>query len=96
MHPGGQNVDQMKRPKRPRRVAQAVLPQGKWRKPQIIFGMGGSSLEPNQKATRGNRSETGSDPDLSTPDELEGDNMRVRKLKSRLITFGTNWDVYDK
>ena len=39
---------------------------------------------------------TVSNPDLSTPDELEGDNMHVRKLKSRLIAFGINWDVYDK
>ena len=53
MHLGGQNVDQMKRPKRPRRVAQAVLPQGKWMcgpvKPQITSRMGGSTLEPNPK-----------------------------------------------
>ena len=42
------------------------------------------------------RSGTVSDLYLSTPDELEGDNMHVRKLKSRLIAFGINWDVYDK
>ena len=41
-------------------------------------------------------SETVSDSYLSTPDELEGDNMRIRKLKSRLTTLGTNWDVYSK
>ena len=52
MHLGGQNVDQMKRPKRPRRVAQAVLPQGKWMKPQSTFGMGGNNVETNPKATR--------------------------------------------
>ena len=40
--------------------------------------------------------ETVANPDLTTPDELEGDNMRVRKLKSRLIRLGTHWDVYRK
>ena len=39
-------------------------------------------------------SETVSTSYLSTPDELEEDNMRVRKLKSRLITLGTPLDVY--
>ena len=39
------------------------------------------------------RSGTVSDPYLSTPDELEDYNMRVRKLKSRLITLGTLLDV---
>ena len=88
MHLGGQNVDQMKRPKRPRSVAQAVLPKGKWMcgpvKHQITSSMGGSSLDTD-------RSKTVSNPYLSTPDELEGDNMRGRKLKSRLITLNVSW-----
>ena len=41
-------------------------------------------------------SETVSDSYLITPDELEGDNMRIRKLKSRLTTLESSWDVYNK
>ena len=33
---------------------------------------------------------------LATPDELEGDNMRVRKLKSNVITLETFRDVSRK
>ena len=84
MHLGGQNVDQMKRPKRPRRVAQAVLPKGKWMcspvKHQITSSMGGSSLDTD-------RSKTVSNPYLTTPDELGDDNMRVLKLRSSSTTF---------
>ena len=48
------------------------------------------SKEPQRpSAQHTDRSETGSDPYLSTPDELEGDSMRVRKMKSRLITLET-------
>ena len=42
---------------------------------------------PPQKPKSG--TETVANPDLTTPDELEDDNMRVRKLKSRLIRLGT-------
>ena len=49
-------------------------------KHQITSSMGGSSLDTD-------RSKTVSDPYLSSPDELEGDNMRVLKLRSSSTTF---------
>ena len=64
--------------------------------------MGGHRNLPDARKTRipdpGSNlsSETVSDSYLSTPDELEGDNMRIRKLKSRLTTLETSWDVYHK
>ena len=67
-----------------------------------LFWMGGRRILPDDRKPRipdpGSNlsSETVSDSYLSTPDELEGDNMRVRKLKSRLITLGINWDVFRK
>ena len=33
---------------------------------------------------------------LATPDELEGDNMRVRKLRSRSTTFQGHWSTQQK
>ena len=68
-------------------------PQATWRRP-------GTDLEPDlsdpgQPLPRTDESETVSDPYLSTPDELGDDNMRVRKLRSRLITLGSSWDVYN-
>ena len=67
-----------------------------------IRAMGGRGILSEGRKTRipdpGSNlsSETVSDSYLSTPDELEGDNMRIRKLKSRLITLETSWDVYNK
>ena len=67
-----------------------------------IRAMGGRRFVPDDRETRfpdpGSNlsSETVSDSYLSTPDELEGDNMRIRKLKSRLTTLETSWDVYNK
>ena len=49
---------------------------------------------PLQKPKSGTN--TVANPDLSTPDELEDDNMRVLKLKSRLIRLGNNRDVFRK
>ena len=49
-------------------------------KHQITSSMGGSSLDTD-------RSKTVSNPYLSSPDELEGDNMRVFKLRSSVTTF---------
>ena len=37
--------------------------------------------------------ETVANPDLTTPDELEGDNMRVRKLRSSVTTSGHTQDA---
>ena len=55
-------------------------------KHQITSSMGGSSLDTD-------RSKTVSNPYLSSPDELEGDNMHVGKLRSSVTTSGHTQDA---